>query len=280
LVITRRPVSDVAGRSLHRHLLTSPSNNTTIGKFSQWCDVPSAGFAILAVVFGFAGCAPAIAQGVPAAAPQDALPTAHGLAASADSPPSTTIVWNTDGFLGPCHGDCSIAIYGGREVRTEMSRLLLLRQPAPIWETQWGDSELVAGTFSRRLATVWGRLNIEPEFGVAKRFGIMTAGEFWAGLTFRWTAFPWNDLIKTTVAVTEGVSLATQVEPEERRESVPGHTGSVFLNFFSPEITFAPPGVSAYELVFRLHHRSGIFGLVNNVEGGAQYETVGIRVHF
>jgi hypothetical protein len=108
----------------------------------------------------------------------------------------------------------------------------------------------------------------------------MTAGEFWAALSFRWTAFPWNDVVKTTIALAEGASLATSVEREERRESVPGHTGSVVLNFFSPEITFAPPSVSAYELFFRLHHRSGIFGLINNVEGGAQYETIGIRVHF
>ena len=236
---------------------------------------------VLAFVFGLIACGPVVAQGVSAtAAPENAAHTNQGLATSATSWPSATIEWNTEGFLGTCHGDCSAAIYGGREVRTELSRILLLIKPTPIWETQWGDSQLVAGTFSRRLATVWGKLNIEPEVGVAKRFGIMNAGEFWAGLTFRWIALPWNDVVKTTLAVTEGVSLATQVEREERRESVPGHKGSVILNFFSPEITFAPPTVTAYEVFFRLHHRSGIFGLINTVEGGAQYETVGIRFHF
>jgi hypothetical protein len=219
-------------------------------------------------------------QGVPAAAQQVAPTTTPGTSTSDDSSPAATIIWNTANFFGPCRDDCSLAIYGGREARTEMTHLLLLAQPTPIWQTQWGPSELVAGTFSRRLATVWGKLDIEPEFGVAKRFGIMTAGEFWAALSFRWTAFPWNDVVKTTIALAEGASLATSVEREERRESVPGHTGSVVLNFFSPEITFAPPSVSAYELFFRLHHRSGIFGLINNVEGGAQYETIGIRVHF
>ena len=231
----------------------------------------SARFATIAVFFGLLGWAPAIAQDVCAATDP---------ATSADPSPDTTIVWNTSGFFGPCYGDCSVTIYGGRELRTELPRVALLDRPVPIWDAKLGDSELVAGTFSRRLATVWGKLNIEPEFGVAKRLGIMTAGEFWAGLTFRWTEFPWNDVVKTVIGVTEGASFATKVEREERRESMPGHAGSVFLNFFSPEITIAPPGVSAYELVFRMHHRSGMFGLIHNVHGGAQYGTVGIRVYF
>ena len=45
--------------------------------------------------------------------------------------------------------------------------------------------------------------------------------------------------------------------------------------FFAPEITFALPSRPNVELLLRFHHRSGVFGLVSDAWGGAQYATVG-----
>jgi hypothetical protein len=52
------------------------------------------------------------------------------------------------------------------------------------------------------------------------------------------------------------------------------------MHFFSPEITFALPSRPDIELLFRFHHRSGVFGLVNDAFGGSQYGTVGLRLRF
>ena len=52
------------------------------------------------------------------------------------------------------------------------------------------------------------------------------------------------------------------------------------MHFFSPEVTFALPSHPGTELVFRMHHRSGVFGLVSDAWGGAQYATVGLRIRF
>ena len=52
------------------------------------------------------------------------------------------------------------------------------------------------------------------------------------------------------------------------------------MHFFSPEITFAAPSRPNVELVLRFHHRSGVFGLVSDAWGGAQYASVGLRVRF
>jgi hypothetical protein len=193
--------------------------------------------------------------------------------------PQGWLRWNPNDFLGPCAGDCSLALYGGPEIRTAMTRVFLLRSPVPMWDWKMGRSGIVAGAFSRRLATLWGGLDLEPEFGVAQRFDGMSATEFWAAMDFRWTVFPWNAYIKTTIALAEGVSLATRVDEEERLRNS-NHRGSIVLNFFSPEVTFALPDAPAYELVFRFHHRSGIWGLINGVDAGSQFTTVGFRCRF
>ena len=54
------------------------------------------------------------------------------------------------------------------------------------------------------------------------------AAEFWGAVAFRWTAFPWNNYVKTTIAIVEGISLATQVDTVER-DANPNHAGSTFL---------------------------------------------------
>ena len=55
---------------------------------------------------------------------------------------------------------------------------------------------------------------------------------------------------------------------------------SSFLNFFSPELTLALPSHPDDELLLRFHHRSGIFGLINGVDTGAQFGTIGFRHRF
>jgi hypothetical protein len=52
------------------------------------------------------------------------------------------------------------------------------------------------------------------------------------------------------------------------------------MHFFSPEITLALPDRPEVELLLRLHHRSGVFGLVSDAWGGAQYATIGLRWRF
>jgi hypothetical protein len=160
-----------------------------------------------------------------------------------------------------------------------MTRIMLIHDPVPPWEWHWGDAGIIDGEFSRRLVTFWHALDIEPQIGIGKRFGDMQAVEFWGAVAFRWTTFPWNNYIKTSVAISEGISLATQVDTVERNANR-NHAGSVFLNYFSPEITFSPPEYEKYELVLSIHHRSGLYGLIDNVNAGSQFGTLGLRVHF
>jgi hypothetical protein len=123
-------------------------------------------------------------------------------------------------------------------------------------------------------------IEIEPEFGIGKRFGNVRAVEIWGALYFRWTYFPWNDYLKTTIGVNTGLNYATDIEAEERQGSVPGHKGSHILHNFSPEMTFAPPTIPSFEVLLNYHHRSGMYGLINGVYGGTQFATLGLRYRF
>jgi hypothetical protein len=202
--------------------------------------------------------------------------------------PAGWIDWNGDDFFGACRGDCAFSLYGGEEVTSSMERMFFVKYPPlPAWKWHWGHSGIVAGAFSRRLVTFWNALSLEPEFGVGQRFGGMHATEFWGAVNIRWSAFPWNNYLKTSIALSEGLSVTTEEDNEERTLNNPrvvgNHlvfTGSQFLNFFSPEITFALPEYEAYELLVRFHHRSGVFGAINGVHAGAQFFTTGLRVHF
>ena len=113
------------------------------------------------------------------------------------------------------------------------------------------------------------------------------AAEFWGAINIRWTDFPWNDYLKTSIGLADGVSIATQVDTKERllnNYTIVGNhlvfTGSRLLNFFTPEMTFALPRYESYEVMVRFQHRSGAFGLINGVNAGAQFFTAGLRVHF
>jgi hypothetical protein len=109
----------------------------------------------------------------------------------------------------------------------------------------------------------------------------MHEAEIWAALYFRFTAFPWDHIVYTTIAFATGLNYASRISDWERAvagKAVPG--GSRLLHYFSPELTFAWPDRKDIELVIRIHHRSGAYGFVSRVDSGAQYTTVGLRWRF
>lgn len=97
----------------------------------------------------------------------------------------------------------------------------------------------------------------------------------------RWKAFPWNKYVYTNFRVgVFGASYATGVSSWEAVNADNGGKGSRYLNFLRYEFTFAPSADSPYEVFIGLHHRSGIYGLINHSHGGSNYWITGIRFSF
>jgi hypothetical protein len=184
-------------------------------------------------------------------------------AAAGDAPPpaaASNVVWHTDGFFTQCDGNCAVSLLVGQQTLTLMP-----------WHWRWGNTQLIGGAISRRLVTLWRALDIEPEFGLAKRVGGEHADEAWLALYFRWTEFPWNRYIRTTVALNTGISTATDLPP--------GSRGANVLHYVGPEVTFALPDYSQYQLMVQLHHRSGIW-IGNSIDPGWEYLAIGFRYQF
>ena len=94
-------------------------------------------------------------------------------------------------------------------------------------------------------------LHLEPELGLAQRFGQQHETEAWAALFFRYRGFPWDDKLITSVAASTGINYAFGISETEQERARDGQ-GSRWMHFFLPEITFAPPAHPNVELVFPL----------------------------
>ncbi|WP_169561597.1 hypothetical protein [Sneathiella chinensis] len=179
--------------------------------------------------------------------------------------------------LDECRGSCAFSLYVGVGVEDHMEDIFI---NSPSFPTSWDyrDSGLIAATFSKKLVNFYDWAVLEPEVGIAKRFGKEDEYEFWAALYLRWMKFPWNDYVKTTLGLPIGMNYATGIAEIEKDRADGGDT-SRWLHFFSPELTFALPEYENEEVFVRFHHRSGGYGLITD-GGGANYLSLGYRHRF
>jgi hypothetical protein len=119
----------------------------------------------------------------------------------------------------------------------------------------------------------------EVEGQVAKHFGEQDNWEVNALFDLRWRSFPWNDYVKTSFAFGEGLSYASEV-PLLEDLSEPETGSTRLLNYLLLEWTFAPPAEEQWAVVLRVHHRSGIFGWFDNVDGGSNVIAMGLKYAF
>lgn len=196
--------------------------------------------------------------------------------------------WKWHSLSQDCKGDCAVTIFAGPALTTSMADVFGINEHlvAP-WNWDTGNGFFAGAVASRRIATIFRVIDIEPEIGIGQRFGKSDQTEFWAGIFVRWTAFPWNHFLKTTIAISTGLNYATGISVLERgRGGGARRQGSHLLHYLSPEITFALPTYPSREFVVRLHHRSGgqsLFGclrLFNCVSGGEQFILAGLRFRF
>jgi hypothetical protein len=146
------------------------------------------------------------------------------------------------------------------------------------WDTRTENIYLVTLSYNRRLTTIFRHLDLEVEGGVGRRFGDNDSVEAYAALALRWTEFPWNRHLRTTFAIYPiGPSYVADLAPSE--VSKDGRSAN-WLNYFALELTLAAPSLPQLEVLFRLHHRSGAFGLINGSTNGADFLSVGARYRF
>ena len=104
-----------------------------------------------------------------------------------------------------------------------------------------------------------------------------TIYEFDPYITFRWANFPWNHSLNTSFAIGEGISYDSSVPAVERKNS---NNTKRLLNYLMFEATFALPSYPRLQLLARIHHRSGAYGLYRAGNSGSNVVGLGIRYLF
>jgi len=120
-------------------------------------------------------------------------------------------------------------------------------------------------------------LRFELEGQAMRHSGAQKYWEFDGAIIARWLSFPWDRYVDTSFAAGEGLSIVSEKSELEQRSH---KESSRFLNYLLFEFTFAHPEYKALSLVTRLHHRSGIRGLINDVHGASNSMALGLRYKF
>jgi len=151
-------------------------------------------------------------------------------------------------------------------------------EDALLLSAEFDDSfQLLAAAIGKEIYQYNKHLVFELEAQAVQHLGAQTHAEWNGVLIARWLTFPWNHILPTTFAFGEGLSYATKTP---NIEIIHNENVSHFLNYLSIEFTFTLPQWKRFHLLTRVHHRSGIYGLINNCKGASNGVGVGLRYNF
>lgn len=146
------------------------------------------------------------------------------------------------------------------------------------------ESNYIHGlSISREFWKTEKHFSFEWEAMFAKHHGKHKTGnqnyeEYILAFLVRYHTFPWDHIVDTSFAVGEGLSWTSEI-PE--RESQRGDQESQrLLNYLAFEFAFTLPRYPKASLVYRIHHRSGVFGLFGGMRGASDFYMLGLRYNF
>jgi hypothetical protein len=185
---------------------------------------------------------------------------------------STLLFLPDEGYCGEAEPLWSVFAYGGQWTDTRFVHIVFRGR------TDFQSSYVWAAGVSRNLFDISRHLGTEAEFNLARNSGLQTHGEMNTAFSLRWKTFPWDRYVKTSLAYGLGISYAFERPPIEEE---PERRASRTLIFMPAELTFAPPKEkkSPWEVMVRIHHRSGAFGFFKDA-GGSNFVTAGLRYRF
>ena len=168
-------------------------------------------------------------------------------------------------------GDWAVTLYGARLNNYTLDKTLIFR-------ARYTDSYVGVLALSWRAFSFRRYLDIELEGQVGKHFG--GGQDNWevnALPVVRWRYFPWNDYLRTSVALGTGVSWALGT-PVLEGSGVP-HPSRV-LGYVMFEVAASLPKWPNWAVVARLHHRSAMGGLIGNNQCASNAIGFGIKYVF
>jgi hypothetical protein len=138
------------------------------------------------------------------------------------------------------------------------------------------DSEIESIALAYHLDGKIRQITFETEGQFTKHSGLQDHWESNFLLNTRLTFF--ENGLATSISYGQGISYAFGTPYIEQDESTRSNR---LLNYFQVELTFGLKYVPHYpRLFFRIHHRSGVFGVYCGGGCGSNFPSVGIRAGF
>ena len=139
-----------------------------------------------------------------------------------------------------------------------------------------GEYGYMGIALDKNVIKVW-KVAIDVEGQLLKHMGVDKHWELAGAALGRWTEFPWNQHVLTHISLGAGLSYATRAPSFEgiRHDSI--EQTLAYLQF---EVAVSHPRYPNLALVYRLHHRSGMFGVFGDVHGASNALGFGAKYRF
>ena len=163
-----------------------------------------------------------------------------------------------------------LSVYGGPHTDENLAQIAVLN-------ANYSDGNYVAvAALAREIYRYEQWLSFELEGQVGKHFGSDNDHWEFVGLILgRWHPFPWDKYIDTSFAIGGGLSYFNELSQTELERD---DNAQKLLGYLAFEFTFGLPQYPRWNLMFRVHHRSGAKGLIG--ESVSNYSCFGLKFAF
>lgn len=172
-----------------------------------------------------------------------------------------------------------VLFYYGRMTNDTLGQVLTFNytlDKASLYSLEIGKELHPCNLFRRYLQPVVSTVDIRANFTVLDDTR-GTIYEFNPYFALNWNQFIWCRYLKTTATFGEGMSYVTKVPFAESYNS---DQERKLLNFLLFELAFALPQCPNFEVIARVHHRSGAFGLYHANNAGSTAIGIALRYRF
>ena len=163
-----------------------------------------------------------------------------------------------------------VSVYWGVHTNEDLHEMAVLEADYS------GGNYLSVVALAREIYRYKQWVSVELEGQAGKHFGQDNDHwEFVGAVLGRWHPFPWDTYIDTSFALGAGLSYYSEIsETESQTENHPER----LLGYLAFELTFGLPQYPRWDLMFRVHHRSGAKEIIG--EGVSNYLCVGLKFAF
>lgn len=175
-----------------------------------------------------------------------------------------------DAFPLLAHEKWFFSLYGGIYSDTSLIENLYFKNAIE-------NSYINVISLGRELLSHKETIAVEIEGQLGLHCGSQNHQEMNCVIILRWLSFPWDNYLDTSFAIGNGISYATADPVIEIENADYGKTNQ-WLYYILVEWAFTAP--SQWEFFWRIHHRSGVYGLMADSNAGSNFIGVGIRFRF